>query len=63
MQTLLQLSTPADDIRELRQFYDMLETNIRGLESLGELQDTYGNLLIPITLGRIPSETSRHLAT
>ncbi|XP_060591844.1 uncharacterized protein LOC132746639 [Ruditapes philippinarum] len=62
MQTLLKLPTPADDIRELRQFYDMLETNIRGLESLSELQDTYGNLLIRIILERLPPETRRHLA-
>ena len=62
MQTLLQLPTPAYNIRELRVFYDKLETNIRGLESLGELQDTYGNLLIPIILERLPSETRRHLA-
>ena len=48
MSNLLQLPSPAANIRELRYFYDRLETNIRGLEALGEAQDSYGNLLIPI---------------
>ena len=62
MSNLLQLPSPAANIRELRNFYDRLETNIRGLEALGEAQDSYGNLLIPIILERLPSETRRNLA-
>ncbi len=62
MSNLLQLPSPAANIRELRYFYDRLETNIRGLEALGEAQDSYGNLLIPIILERLSSETRRNLA-
>ncbi|WAR15268.1 hypothetical protein MAR_005373 [Mya arenaria] len=56
--TLLQLPSPSNNM--LHNFYDRLETTIRGLESLGE--DGYGNLLIPIILERLPPETRRHYA-
>jgi len=58
----LQLPSPAANITDLRFFYDRLETNIRGLEELGEAQDTYGNLLIPIILERLPYETRKNQA-
>jgi len=62
MSNLLQLPSPAANITDLRFFYDRLEPNIRGLEALGEAHDSYGNLLIPIILERLPSETRRNLA-
>jgi len=62
MSNLLQLPSPAANITDLRLFYDRLETNIWGLEALGEAQDSYGNLLIPIILERLPSETRKNLA-
>ncbi|VDI19485.1 Hypothetical predicted protein [Mytilus galloprovincialis] len=35
-------------------FSDKSEVYIRGLESLGQCQDTYGSLLIPVMLGKLP---------
>jgi len=40
MSNLLQLPSPAANITDLRFFYDRLETNIRGLEALGEANFT-----------------------
>ena len=62
MSTLLQLPSPPATVQGLRRFYDQLETNIRGLESLGELQDNYSSLLVPVILQRLPHETKRNLA-
>ena len=39
MNTLLQLPSPSATVQSLRGFYDQLETNIRGLESLGQSQE------------------------
>ena len=62
VQALVQLPAPSDNIGALRNFYDRMETNIRGLESLGEMPDHHGNLLIPIILEKLPANTRRHLA-
>lgn len=62
MQALLQLPSPSCYLQDLKMFYDRLETNIRGLASLGESQDNYGNLLIPVILDKLPAETRQHLA-
>jgi len=63
MNTLLQLPSPPATLQGLRRFYDQLETNIRGLESLGELQENYGTLLVPVILQRLPPDTRRNLAS
>ena len=62
MNTLLQLSSPPATGQGLRRFCDQLETNIRGLESLEELQENYGTLLVPFILQRFPPDTRRNLA-
>ena len=41
----------------MRLVYDRINTNIRGLESLGIKSDQYGSLLIPIIMSKLPSET------
>ena len=40
-----------------------MEASIRGLESLGQSQDTYGSLLIPtcILFGKLPAEMRKSL--
>ena len=40
----------------LRELYDECETQIRSLESLGVVSETYGSLLCPILLQLIPEE-------
>ena len=61
MQALLDITSPDTQLESLQKFYDTLETNIRALASLGKAQETYGDLLIPIILGKIPNEIQRNL--
>ena len=62
MQVLLNLPTPRNNIADLRTFYDVIESHIRGLSSMGITPETYGALLIPITLGKLPADVRRNLA-
>ncbi len=62
MQSLLELSPPSTSLPSLRQFYDSMESHVRGLESLGKFQESYGDLLIPIILGKLPSDMKKNLA-
>ena len=48
---------PSDNFVSLKSFCDEMETNIRALEALGKSQDTFGDLLVPIILGKLPDET------
>ena len=58
MNRLLELETVQDirDARELRKLSDQVETNIRCLESLGLDPKSYGPLLIPIFMKKLPEE-------
>ena len=58
MESLLQLSCVSSmvDIKRIRMVYDMIESNVRSLQSLGVSAEMYGNLLIPIMLAKIPKE-------
>ena len=61
MRALLDLPNPENEITSLQTFYDSIENHIRGLSSLGQSQNSYGALLIPIILGKLPMETKRNL--
>ena len=61
MQKLIDLPSPTLSLSSLRIFYDKIETSIRGLESLGQRQDTYGSLLTPIIFRKLPSELRKTL--
>ena len=56
MESLSKIDAPPADTKNLRTFYDTCEANIRGLEALGVKTETYGSLLIPILLKKIPEE-------
>ena len=58
MNRLLELETVQDisDATELRRLSDQVETNIRCLESLGLDPKSYGPLLIPIFMKKLPEE-------
>ena len=45
-----------DDARGLRQVYDRVESNLRSLKSLGVGSESYGCLLVPVILSRLPEE-------
>lgn len=62
MKSLLQIPAPSCTISSLRQFYDHLETFVRGLESLEKYQESYGELLVPVIIGKLPIEIRKSLA-
>ena len=43
-------------LRELRKLYDSAETHIRSQQSLGISSDTYGSLLSPVLLAKLPPD-------
>ena len=59
MESLINIPSPTNNTTNLREFYDTCESNIRGLEALDVKADSYGNLLIPILLKKIPEELTR----
>ena len=62
MQALLNIPTPTNSLTSIRQFHDTIENRMRGLSALGKSEETYGDLLIPIILGKLPAELQRNLA-
>ena len=62
MHAMVNLPAPSNNYPSLRSFYDQLESSIRSLESLGETQEKYGSLLVPIVLAKLPAEIRKHLA-
>ena len=62
MQALLDIPQPTNSLSSLRLFHDSVESHIRGLTALGKSEDSYGALLIPIILGKLPAETRSNLA-
>ena len=62
MQSLLALPSPSNNLSSLHSFYDSVENHICGLSALGKSKDSYGALLVPIVLGKLPIETRRNLA-
>jgi hypothetical protein len=62
MQALLEIPQPRNQLTSLRKFYDKMEGYVRGLEALGQSQETYGKLLVPIILNKLPGDVRRNLA-
>ena len=62
MQALLNIPTLTNSLTSIRQFHDTIENHMRGLSALGKSEETYGDLLIPIILGKLPAELQRNLA-
>ena len=61
IQALLNLPKPANNHSSLQTFYDTIENHMRGLSSLGKSSDTYGSLLTPIILNKLPNEIKKTL--
>ena len=57
MQALLDLPSPVNTLTSLQQFHDSVESHIRSLSSLGKDCESYGDLLVPIIMGKLPVET------
>ncbi|XP_065058025.1 uncharacterized protein LOC135685860 [Rhopilema esculentum] len=63
MQALLKLQElPNDKVSHLRFMLDKINVHVRGLESLGMPQESYGSLLIPIIMQRMPGEITVQVA-
>ena len=62
MQALLDLPSPVNTHTSLQQFHDSVESHIRSLSSLGKDCESYGDLLAPIIIGKLPVETRKNLA-
>lgn len=62
MQALLDLNSPTNSLAALLLFHDSVEGHIHSLSSLDKSHETYGSLLVPIILGKLPTETCRNLA-
>ncbi|XP_074661833.1 uncharacterized protein LOC141914509 [Tubulanus polymorphus] len=54
MKALLELTEPSNTAASIRAFYDKLILYVRSLEGLGKTPDSYGELLIPVLLERLP---------
>ena len=61
MQGLLDMPPPRNTLANLRNFYDRIESYVRGLEALGQNQETYGSLLVPVISNKLPREMRRNL--
>ncbi|XP_074644270.1 uncharacterized protein LOC141901090 [Tubulanus polymorphus] len=55
------LQRPTEDMQSLMEFSDKLETYIRGLSALGKNEDSYGDLLTPIILDKLPGMIRRQI--
>jgi hypothetical protein len=56
------MQNPNYELSSLQPFYDTMENHIRGLESLGKSHNNYGDLLVPIVLGKLPHQFRTNLA-
>ena len=63
MQALLGLQNcPNENAKQLRFIYDSINVHVRGLEALGMSSASYGILLVPIIMARMPREITLHVA-
>ena len=61
MQALIDSPSPNNTLSSLCEFYDSTEGHIRSLATLGKPEDSYGILLVPILLGKLPLKTKQNL--
>ena len=61
-QALLEIPSPSNSLNSMQTFCDTVETHIRGLSSLGKSKHSYGDLLIPVVMEKLPVEVQWNLA-
>ena len=61
IQNIIDLPAPRSDTASLQGFYDRIECYIRGLESLGTYDSTFGTILTPIIYNKLPSDVRRNI--
>ena len=62
MQAFVKLPNPVNTLDSRQAFYDSIESHIRALTSLGKSPESYGALLTPIILGKLPNDIRKNLA-
>ena len=62
MQASLDIASPTNQLTSLQLSYDAMENHVRGFESLRRSHESYGDLHIPIILGKLPHELRKNLA-
>ena len=45
-----------DKVAQLCAVYDKISVNVRGLEAIGVTADQYGSFLIPVIMGKLPTD-------
>ena len=61
MQALLDLPNPSNALSSLQTFHDTIERHMRSLSTLGKSVDSYGDLLVPIILNKLPQKTRKNM--
>jgi len=56
------IASPTNSLSSLQLFYDTIESHIRGLKALGTTEESYGTMLIPIIMSRLPTEIRTNIA-
>ena len=62
MHSLMNLPNPRNEIKSLREFHDAIENHVLGLLALGWTTESYGTLLVPMVLRKLPVDTRKNLA-
>ena len=62
MNALVEMCNPTNSSSALQLFYDSVESHARSLSLLGQPQESYGPLLVPIILSKLPAEVKRNMA-
>ena len=62
MHALMNLPNANSSITSLRTLCDVIENHVRGLATLGQSTDSYGALLVPMILRKLPADVRKNLA-
>ena len=62
MDALLNLGKPSNSLSSLQAFHDTIEQHMKALTSLGKASESYGVMLAPSVLSKLPVETKKHMA-
>ena len=62
MQALLNLANVNNTLSSLQSLYDTIEGHVRGLTSLGKHPESYGTMLTPVILSKLPKEIRKNIA-